>query len=185
MKEPFDPTALRQWLSPRTDEIVGPAQDPFANLLAVWLTSVRGEPCLVWGESYQVGSGPWKRLPEWAAAFVQEIESRAALHGCVAVSGAEALAVLNALASLYPECAGEPECVTLREALQFGSGAVTNDGTSHVRYHEDYHIQMDAPWVYYPNLLVRELWILRDDELVSEVPRSLEQCWLPVSHFVW
>lgn len=75
--------------------------------------------------------------------------------------------------------------LTLREALQVASGAVTRDGKSHVRYHEDYHIELNAPWAYWPDLGSRELWILRDDELVSQVPGSLDRCWFPVDNFIW
>ena len=188
MQERCDPAALRQWLTQYEREIVGYTRDMYSCPLALWLAEMCGEPCFVWAESYRLGDDPWQRLPAWASAFVAQVEQRFPLAGCAAVSGQEALAVLDALAAVFPECARkmeEPDCLTLREALDGPSGAVTSDGKSHVRYHEDYHIELDCPWVYYPDLSTPELWILRDDELVSRVPRSQERCWLSASNFIW
>lgn len=178
------PAAFRQWLKQQA-AVVGYTHDRYARPLAVWLAEVSGSPCTVWDEQFCVGSEPWKRLPEWAVVFTKQVNALTSQPYPVTVTGEEALAVLDVLAEGYPACAEEEECLMLRQALQLASGAVTRDGKSHVRYHEDYHIELNAPWVYYPNLAQRELWILRDDELEDQVAQSQECCWLTAEHFIW
>ncbi len=67
----------------------------------------------------------------------------------------------------------------------FGNGAVTVDSKSHVCYHEDYHLELDSPWVYWPDLSQREMWILSDEELEGRVQRSCEPCWIVAENLIW